>query len=86
MSENSAIEWTDSTWNPVTRVLQRFSEGCRNCYAEALSLRFRRSKKPWAAQFATENVVLHPGTVSAIPLQVEGAAQGLREFHVGSLP
>jgi protein gp37 len=59
MSENSAIEWTDATWNPVTGC-SKVSEGCRNCYAEALSLRFGRSKKPWAAQFADENVKLHP--------------------------
>ena len=58
MSDNSAIEWTDATWNPVTGC-SKVSEGCRNCYAEALSLRFGRSKKPWAAQFAVENVVLH---------------------------
>jgi protein gp37 len=58
MSDNSSIEWTDSTWNPVTGC-SKVSEGCRNCYAEALSLRFGRSKKPWAAQFAAENVVLH---------------------------
>ena len=58
MSDNSAIEWTDSTWNPVTGC-SKVSEGCRNCYAEALSLRFGRSKKPWSAQFASENVVLH---------------------------
>ncbi|HZO30024.1 MAG TPA: phage Gp37/Gp68 family protein [Chloroflexota bacterium] len=59
MSDNSAIEWTNATWNPVTGC-SKVSEGCRNCYAEALSLRFGRSKKPWAAQFAAENVVPHP--------------------------
>lgn len=58
MSDNSSIEWTDSTWNPVTGC-SKVSEGCRNCYAEALSLRFGRSQKPWAAQYAVENVVLH---------------------------
>ena len=59
MSDNSAIEWTDSTWNPVTGC-SKVSEGCRNCYAEALSLRFGRSRFPWSAQYAAENVVLHP--------------------------
>jgi protein gp37 len=33
MSQKSAIEWTDATWNPV-RGCTRVSEGCRNCYAE----------------------------------------------------
>jgi protein gp37 len=59
VSDKSEIEWTDATWNPVTGC-SKVSEGCRNCYAEALSLRFGRSKKPWAAAFAAENVVLHP--------------------------
>lgn len=63
MSDNSAIEWTDSTWNPVTGC-SKVSEGCRNCYAEALSLRFGRSAKPWSAAFADENVVLHESRLS----------------------
>jgi hypothetical protein len=36
MSDKSKIEWTDSTWNPVTGC-SRVSEGCRNCYAERLA-------------------------------------------------
>lgn len=32
MSDKSAIEWTDATWNPVTGC-DRVSEGCDNCYA-----------------------------------------------------
>ena len=36
MSDKSAIEWTDATWNPLTGCA-RVSEGCRNCYAELLS-------------------------------------------------
>lgn len=39
MSDNSAIEWTDTTWNPV-RGCSRVSEGCRNCYAETMAARF----------------------------------------------
>jgi protein gp37 len=33
------ISWTNETWNPTTGC-SRVSEGCRNCYAESLSLRF----------------------------------------------
>jgi protein gp37 len=40
MAEASAIEWTDSTWNPVTGCT-KISAGCDNCYAERLSERFR---------------------------------------------
>lgn len=43
MSENSAIEWTDTTWNPVTGCT-KISAGCDNCYAERFSERFRGVK------------------------------------------
>ena len=41
MSTKSAIEWTDSTWNPVTGCT-KVSPGCANCYAERISKRFKR--------------------------------------------
>ncbi len=40
MSENSEIEWTDATWNPVTGCT-KISRGCDNCYAERMAERFR---------------------------------------------
>jgi protein gp37 len=40
MAESSAIEWTDSTWNPVTGCT-KISRGCDNCYAERFAERFR---------------------------------------------
>jgi protein gp37 len=40
MSENSTIEWTDTTWNPVTGCT-KISAGCDNCYAARFSERFR---------------------------------------------
>jgi three-Cys-motif partner protein len=40
MAENSAIEWTNSTWNPVTGCT-KLSAGCDHCYAERFSERFR---------------------------------------------
>ncbi len=43
MSENSSIEWTDTTWNPVTGCT-KISAGCDNCYAERFSERFRGVK------------------------------------------
>ena len=39
MADNSAIEWTDATWNPVTGCT-KVSPGCAHCYAEAITLRF----------------------------------------------
>jgi len=40
MSDNSAIEWTDATWNPVTGCT-KITRGCANCYAERFAERFR---------------------------------------------
>lgn len=38
MAEKSRIEWTESTWNPVTGCT-KISEGCQNCYAERMTRR-----------------------------------------------
>jgi protein gp37 len=40
LSENSSIEWTDATWNPV-RGCTKISPGCQHCYAETFAERFR---------------------------------------------
>lgn len=40
MSDHSAIEWTDATWNPV-RGCTKISSGCAHCYAETFAERFR---------------------------------------------
>src|SRR3954466_6087137 len=40
MSDNSKIEWTDATWNPV-RGCTKVSPGCVHCYAETFAERFR---------------------------------------------
>ncbi len=40
MSDNSTIEWTDATWNPV-RGCTKVSPGCKHCYAERFAERFR---------------------------------------------
>lgn len=44
MSDQSAIEWTDATWNPVTGCT-KVSPGCAHCYAEDVALRF------WSTQY-----------------------------------
>lgn len=38
MSNGSAIEWTESTWNPVVGC-SKVSSGCANCYAERMANR-----------------------------------------------
>jgi len=40
MSQQSKIEWTESTWNPI-RGCQKISPGCKHCYAETFAERFR---------------------------------------------
>ena len=40
MSQNSKIEWTGATWNPVRGCL-KVSPGCMHCYAETFAERFR---------------------------------------------
>lgn len=40
MSTKSAIEWTDTTWNPITGCDQ-ISPGCDNCYALTLAKRLK---------------------------------------------
>lgn len=45
MGDRSTIEWTDSTWNPVTGC-DRVSEGCTNCYALTLAKRLKAMGNP----------------------------------------
>ncbi len=40
MADRSSIEWTDSTWNPVTGCT-KVSLGCKHCYAETFAERWR---------------------------------------------
>ncbi len=45
MAANSTIEWTESTWNPVTGCT-KISEGCMNCYAERMAKRLMAMGQP----------------------------------------
>lgn len=40
MADNSTIEWTEATWNPLTGCT-KVSPGCDHCYAETFAERFR---------------------------------------------
>jgi protein gp37 len=40
MAAQSSIEWTGSTWNPVTGCI-KISPGCKNCYAERMAKRLQ---------------------------------------------
>lgn len=41
----SAIEWTESTWNPLTGC-SKISSGCKHCYAERMALRLQAMGQP----------------------------------------
>jgi protein gp37 len=45
VGEQSSIEWTDATWNPVTGCT-KISPGCKHCYAERLAIRLRAMGNP----------------------------------------
>jgi protein gp37 len=56
MAIGTSIEWTESTWNPVTGC-SKISAGCANCYAERMARRLKAVGVPnYANGFA---VTLH---------------------------
>jgi protein gp37 len=65
MAWDSKIEWTQSTWNPVTGCT-KISAGCKNCYAERMAFRLQaagNSNYPNGFRLTT-----HPHALN-IPLQ-----------------
>ena len=51
MADNSKIEWTDATWNPVTGC-SIVSPGCTNCYA--MKLAGTRLRNHWSRKGLTD--------------------------------
>jgi len=45
MASQSKIEWTESTWNPITGCT-KVSPGCKNCYAERMAKRLKAMGNP----------------------------------------
>lgn len=45
MATHSSIEWTESTWNPLTGCT-KISPGCKHCYAERMALRLQAMRQP----------------------------------------
>jgi len=65
MAQDSAIEWTNSTWNPVTGCT-KISAGCKHCYAERMAKRLKAMGTP---QYADGfNLTLHPEALE-LPLR-----------------
>jgi protein gp37 len=64
MGVKSSIEWTESTWNPVTGCT-KISEGCTHCYAERMA---RRLKAMGQVNYINGfKVTLHPHALN-LPL------------------
>lgn len=62
MRSKSHIEWTESTWNPVTGC-SKISAGCKNCYAARMAARLKAmGTERYANGFA---VTLHPDLIDA---------------------
>jgi protein gp37 len=65
MASNSAIEWTESTWNPLTGCT-KISPGCKHCYAERMAMRLQAMRQPnYANGF---DLTLH-GSALELPLK-----------------
>jgi protein gp37 len=45
MAQNSRIEWTQATWNPITGCT-KISPGCKHCYAERMAKRLQAMGVP----------------------------------------
>lgn len=45
MALKSSIEWTESTWNPITGCT-KISPGCKNCYADRMAKRLQAMGSP----------------------------------------
>jgi protein gp37 len=65
MGANSSIEWTESTWNPVTGCT-KISPGCANCYAKRMAIRLQAMGQPnYAKGF---QLTTHPSALE-LPLK-----------------
>ncbi len=67
VSSKSKIEWTESTWNPITGC-NKVSPGCKYCYAERMSKRLMAMGKP--TYINGFNVAIHEETFD-YPLYVK---------------
>jgi protein gp37 len=64
MAINSPIEWTESTWNPLTGCT-KISPGCKHCYAERMAKRLQAMGQPnYANGF---RLAMHPHSLE-LPL------------------
>ena len=82
MSDNSSIEWTDATWNPI-RGCTKISPGCAHCYAETFAERFRGVPgHPYEQGFDLRTGPREAGRTAPLA----DAADGLRQLDERPVP
>lgn len=74
MANQSAIEWTEVTWNPVTGC-DRVAAGCDNCYALALA---KRLKAMGATKYQNDGNPATSGPGFGVTIHPRALAQPLR--------
>lgn len=74
MAVHSAIEWTESTWNPTTGC-DRISAGCDNCYALTLA---GRLKAMGSQKYVTDGDPRTSGPGFGVAVHVETLSQPMR--------
>jgi protein gp37 len=62
VSANSSIEWTESTWNPLTGCT-KVSPGCAHCYAERMAHRLQAMGQPHYRNGF--HLTMHPDSLEA---------------------
>jgi len=75
MADNTKIEWTDATWNPITGCTVH-SPGCTNCYA--MKLAGTRLKHHWSRQGLTIDTKAGPVWNGEVRFNEEWLDQPLR--------
>ena len=82
MSTQSSIEWTETTWNPVTGCT-KISDGCKHCYAERMATRLQAM----GVEKYRERVRPHCSRVrTGRTAQVEKATARVRELDERPVP
>ena len=82
MSEQTGIEWTDSTWNPVTGCT-KISPGCKYCYADRLAPRLKAMGN---RRYVNGFEITPPPRPGRTPKAVEETKENIRQFHERLVP
>ena len=81
MGQNSGIEWTEATWNPVTGC-DKVSPGCKHCYAERMARRLEAMGQPNYAngfRLTVHEHALGVDTPAAVVRPGETSPEAMRE-------